>query len=63
MVVKTAKNQPEEKNAQRDPGEKGQTCYYMERRGTSSELALRHQSRSQFHVQSAKDHTGEETSL
>ena len=61
MVVKTAKNQPEEKKAQRDPGEKGQACYYMGRRGTSSGLALRHRSRSQFHVQSVKDHTGEET--
>ena len=39
MVEKTAKNQPEEKNTQRDPGEKGQACYYVERRGTSSEIA------------------------
>ena len=27
MAVKTAVNQPEEKNAQRDAGEKEQACY------------------------------------
>ena len=63
MVEKTAKNQPEEKNTQRDPGEKGQACYDVERRGTSSEIALRHRSHSQLHVQSVKDHTGEETAI
>ena len=33
------------------------------RRGTSSGIALRHLSRPQLHVQSAKDHTGRETAL
>ena len=33
----------------------------VERRGTSSGIALRHLSRPQLHVQSAKDHTGRET--
>ena len=63
MAVKTAVNQPEEKNAQRDAGEKGQACYSVERRGISSEVALRHLSCSLLPVQSVKDHTGGETSL
>ena len=33
----------------------------VERRGTSSEIALRHLSRPWLHVWSAKDHTGRET--
>ena len=33
----------------------------VERRGTSSGIALRHLSRPQLHVWSAKDHTGRET--
>ena len=33
----------------------------VERRGTSSGIALRHLSLPQFPVQSAKDHTGRET--
>ena len=33
MAVKTAMNQPEEKNAQRDPGEKGWACYYCTEEG------------------------------
>ena len=33
----------------------------VERRGTSSGIALRHLSRPQLHVQSAKYHTGGET--
>ena len=33
----------------------------VERRGTLSGIALRHVSRPQLHVQSAKDHTGRET--
>ena len=33
----------------------------VERRGTPSGIALRHLSRPQLHVQSAKDHTGGET--
>ena len=35
----------------------------VERRGISSGIALRHLSRPQLHVQSAKDHTGRETAL
>ena len=33
----------------------------VERRGTSSGIALRHLSRPRLHVRSAKDHTGRET--
>ena len=33
----------------------------VERRGTSSGIALKHLSHPQLHVQSAKDHTGRET--
>ena len=62
-AMKNALKQPE-KNAQRDPGEKGWACYNtVERRGTSSGIALRHPSRSWLHVRSAKDHTGRETAL
>ena len=35
----------------------------MERRGTSSGIALRHLSRPWLHVRSANDHTGRETAL
>ena len=35
----------------------------VERRGTSSGIALRHISRPRLPVQSAKDHTGRETAL
>ena len=35
----------------------------VERRGTSSGIALRHLSRPRLHVRSAKDHTGRETAL
>ena len=33
----------------------------VERRGTSSGIALRHLGRSRLHVQSAREHTGGET--
>ena len=33
----------------------------VERRGTTSGIALRHLSRPRLHVRSAKDHTGRET--
>ena len=33
MAVRTAMNQPEEKSAQRDPGEKGRTCYHCGEEG------------------------------
>ena len=35
----------------------------VERRGTTSRIALRHLSHPQLHVQSAKDYTGRKTSL
>ena len=35
----------------------------VERRGTTSGIALRHLSHPWLHVQSAKDHTGRETAL
>ena len=35
----------------------------VEKRGTSSGIALRHLSRPRLHVWSAKDHTGGETAL
>ena len=35
----------------------------VERRGTSSGIALRHLSRPWLHVRSANDHTGEEDAL
>ena len=35
----------------------------VEKRNISSEIALGHLSHTQLHVQSAKDHTGEETAL
>ena len=33
MAVKTSMNQPEEKNAQRKPGENGWACYYYGKEG------------------------------
>ena len=33
MAMKTAMNQPEEKNVQRKPGEKGWACYYCGKEG------------------------------
>ena len=61
MAVKTAVNQPEEKNAQRNAGEKGRACYSVERRGISSEVALRCLSCPQLPVWSVKGHSGGET--
>ena len=60
MTMKTVLKQPE-KNVQRDPGERDGLAITVERRGTSSGIALRHLSRPQLHVRSAKDHTGRET--
>ena len=53
MVVRTILKQPE-KNAQRDPGEKGWAFYYC---GKEGQAGLP----SGIHVRSARDHTGEET--
>ena len=61
MAMKTAMNPPEEKNAQRDAGEKEQACYSVERRGISSEVALRSLSCPQLPVWSVKGHSGGET--
>ena len=33
MAMKTAMNPPEEKNVQRNPGEKGWACYYCGKEG------------------------------
>ena len=63
MTMRTAMNQPGEKNDQRDPGEKGGLVITVERRGISSGIALRHLSRPWLHVWSAKDHTGGEAAL
>ena len=60
MAMKTVLKQPE-KTAQRDPGERDGLAITVERRGTSSGIALRYLSRPWLHVQSAKDHTGRET--
>ena len=57
MAMKNVLKQPE-KNAQRGPGG---LATAVERRGTSSGIALRHLSRPRLHVRSAKDHTGRET--
>ena len=60
MTMKTVLKQPE-KNVQRDPGERDGLAITVERRGTSSGIALRHLSHPWLHVRSAKDHTGRET--
>ena len=60
MAMKNVLKQPE-KNAQRDPGEKGWACYYCGITITSRGIALRHLSHLQLQVLSAKDHTGRET--
>ena len=62
MAMKNFLKQPE-KDAQRDPGEKGWACYNCGRRGTPSGIALRQLSHRRLHVRSAKDHTGRETAL
>ena len=58
MAVRTILKQPE-KNAQRDPLKRDGLAITVERRGTSSGIALRHLSRPRLHVPSAKDHTEE----
>ena len=61
MAMKNVLKQPE-KNAQRGPGEKAWgLASTVERRVTSSMIALRHLSRPRLHALSAKDHTGRET--
>ena len=57
MGMKTILKQPE-KIAQRDLGEKNGLAIIVERRGTSSEVALRHPSHPWLHVWSTRGHTG-----
>ena len=42
---------------------RGGLIIMVERRGISSRIALRHLSHPRLHVQSVKDHSGEETAL
>ena len=60
MAVRSNRKQPE-KNAQRDPGEKGWACYYCGKEGTSSGIALKHLSRPWLHIQFGRDHTQRKT--
>ena len=63
MAMKNTLKQPE-RNAQRDPVKRDGLAITVERRGTSSGIALRHLSRPWLpHVRSAKNHTGRETAL
>ena len=58
MAVRTVLKQPE-KNAQRDPGEKGWACYYCGKEGHLKRDCP--QASKLPHVRSAKDHTRRET--
>ena len=60
MAVRTILKQPE-KNAQRDPGEKGGACYYCGKEGHLSWDCLQASKLPLLHVRSAKDHTERET--
>ena len=61
MAMRTLLKQPE-KNAQRDSGEKGWTCYYCVKEGQLKRDCPRaSKPRPRLHVRSAKDHTGGET--
>ena len=60
MAMKNTLKQPE-KNAQRDPVKRDGLAITVERRGTSSGIALRHLCCPWIHVQSARDHIGGET--
>ena len=62
MAMKNTLKQPE-KNAQRDPGEKGWACYYCGKEGHLKWDCPQASNRPQLHVRSAKDHTGRETAL
>ena len=62
MAVRSALKQPE-KNAQRNSGEKGWTCYYCGKDGHLKRDCLQASKMSQLLVWSAKDHTGEEIAL
>ena len=58
--MRTVLKQPE-KNAQGTQVKRDGLAITVERRGTSSEITLRHPSCPQLHVGSAKDHTVRET--
>ena len=60
MAMKNILKQPE-KNAQRDPGEKGWACYYCGKEGHLKRDCPQASSCPWFHVWYAKDHTGRET--
>ena len=60
MAMKTVLKQPE-KNAQGTQVKRDGLAITVERRGTSSWIALRHLSHPRLHVWAAKDHTGRET--
>ena len=62
MAMKNVLKQPE-KNARGAQVKRDGLAITVERRGTSSGIAIRHLSRPWLHVRSAKDHTGRETSL
>ena len=58
MAMKTILKQPEEKDPQRDPGEKGWAWYYCGREGQLKQNCPQVSKLSRLHVWSAKDHTG-----
>ena len=60
MAVRTILKQPE-KNAQRDPGEKGWTCYHCGKEGHLKWDCPQASKPPQVHIRSARDHTGRET--
>ena len=60
MAMKTVLKQPE-KNAPRDPGEKGWACHYFGKEGHLKQDCPQASKPPQLHVLSAKDHNGRET--
>ena len=60
MAMKNTLKQPE-KNAQRDPGEKGWACYYCGKERHLKRDCPQASKPARLHVRSAKDHTGRET--
>ena len=60
MAMRTVLKQPG-KNAPRDPGEKGWTCYYCGKEGHLKRDCPQASKPPQLLVLSAKDHTGRET--
>ena len=60
MAMRTILKQPE-KNAQRDPGEKGWACYYCGKEGHLTQNCPQASKPPWLHFWSAKDHTGRET--